>query len=312
MPGLDERIKLAYAECRAISRRHYENFPTASLLVPRDKRDALAAIYAFARAADDYADEPGQGTTEDRLRLIAAWRKRLVDCASQPLDGIEHPVFLALGDSIRKYCLSLENLDNLLRAFEQDAVNGRHQDFNSLLSYCTCSANPVGRLTLELFNYRDESLFRLSDFICTALQLTNFWQDIAIDLERDRLYLPLDDLAAFALDIATLREFGASKSAVADARWQRLMAFEVDRAAKLFEQGRPLPEQVGRELRRQLRLTWLGGTAILVKIESVRFDVFHRRPSLHLWDFAWLYLRSWRRPSWPARAFQTDSAGGEA
>lgn len=312
MPGVDERIKLAYAECRAISQRHYENFPTASHLVPRGKRDALAAIYAFARAADDYADEPGQGSPEDRLRSIGAWRERLIECASQPLAGIEHPVFLALGDSIRKYGLSLENLEHLLRAFEQDAVNGRHQDFNSLLSYCTCSANPVGRLTLELFHYRDPSLFLLSDAICTALQLTNFWQDVAVDLARDRVYLPLDDLATFGLDLATLREFGASKKPVTDARWRRLMAFETARTADLFEQGRLLPERVGRELRRQLRVTWLGGTAILAKIEVAGFDVFHQRPSLRLWDFAWLYLRSWRRPSRQTRAPCADGANGKA
>lgn len=312
MPGLDERIKLAYAECRTISRRHYENFPTASRLVPREKRDALAAIYAFARAADDYADEPGQGSPEDRLRLIGAWRKRLVDCVSGPLDGIDHPVFLALGDSIHRYSLSLENLDNLLRAFEQDAVNGRHKNFNSLLSYCTCSANPVGRLTLELFNYRDAGLFRLSDFICTALQLTNFWQDVAIDLARDRVYLPLDDLAAFGLDLAAIREFAASKLPITDIRWHRLMAFEVERTANLFEQGRPLPERVGRELRRQLRLTWLGGTTILGKIEAAGFDMFHRRPSLHLWDFARLYLRSWRRPSWQTKVSWANGANGRA
>ncbi len=308
MPALDERIRLAYAECRAISRRHYENFPTASRLVPRDKRDALAAIYAFARAADDYADEPGQGAAEDRLRLIAAWRDRLNQCASQPPAEIEHPVFLALSDSIRKYNLSPKNLDNLLRAFEQDAVTHRHPDFDSLLSYCACSANPVGRLTLELFNFRDAELFALSDFICTALQLTNFWQDVAVDLERDRVYLPLNDLTAFGLDLETLREFGASKRQVTDARWQRLMEFQVERTAGLFEQGRLLPERVGSNLRRQLRLTWLGGMTILEKIKAVHCDVFRSRPSLRAADFALLYLKSWRAPS---SRMRLTGAGGE-
>lgn len=295
MTALDERIKSAYAECRAISRRHYENFPTASRLVRRDKRDALAAIYAFARAADDYADEPGQGAPEERLRSIGAWRDRLNECYSKPLAEIEHPVFLALGDSIHRYNLSYDNLNNLLRAFEHDAVTNRHQDFNSLLSYCTCSANPVGRLTLELFDYRNEEMFALSDFICTALQLTNFWQDVAIDLARDRVYLPLDDLAAFGLDLETVREFSASKGPVTDNRWRRLLEFQVERTAGLFEQGRLLPEKVGSNLRSQLRLTWLGGMTILRKIKAVQYDVFHFRPSLRKWDFAGLYLRSRRR-----------------
>ncbi|HEV2498488.1 MAG TPA: squalene synthase HpnC [Terriglobia bacterium] len=295
MTALDERIKSAYAECRAISRRHYENFPTASRLVRRDKRDALAAIYAFARAADDYADEPGQGTSEERLHSIGAWRDRLNECYSKPLAEIEHPIFLALGDSIHRYNLSFDNLNNLLRAFEHDAVTNHHQDFNSLLSYCKCSANPVGRLTLELFNYRNAEMFALSDFICTALQLTNFWQDVAIDLARDRVYLPLDDLTAFGLDLETVREFSASKGPVTDDRWRRLLEFQVERTAGLFEQGRLLPEKVGSNLRSQLRLTWLGGVTILRKIKAVRYDVFHFRPSLRKWDFAGLYLRSRRR-----------------
>lgn len=297
MPPLTERIQSAYAECRAISRRHYENFPTASRLVTRDKRDALAAVYAFARAADDVADEPGRGSPAERLRALAAWRKLLDECYAKPLDEITHPVFLALGDTARKYKLSHTNLDNLLRAFEQDVRTNRHADFDSLLSYCACSANPVGRLTLELFDYRDPHLFELSDFICSALQLANFWQDIAVDLGRDRVYLPQEDIARFGLGLQEIEAFRVSKQAVTDPRWRRLMAFEIERTEDLFERGRPLPELVGRELRRQLRMTWLGGASILEKIVEVRYDVFRRRPSLKLADLIRLYLKSWRAPS---------------
>jgi hydroxysqualene synthase len=296
MQTMQARLRDAYAQCQTISRRHYENFPTASRLVTRDKRDALAAIYAFARAADDFADEPGQGSAETRLKSIARWRDQLNECYSNPLDGIMHPVFLALGDAIRRYKLSLVNLDNLLRAFEQDVCTNRHNDFASLLAYCTCSANPVGRLVLELFDYRDPVLFALSDSICTALQLANFWQDVAIDLARDRIYVPLNDLALFNLTVAELNTFRLSNQPVAEPRWQRLMALEVGRAAELFEQGRALPEKVGRDLRRQLRITWLGGMNILESIQAVRYDVFRRRPSLHALDFAKLYLKSWRAP----------------
>src|SRR5580698_4774110 len=184
----EPKLREAYAECRRLASRHYENFPTASYLVPRDKRDALAAVYAFARYADDVADEPG---VENRLEKLADWRAELV--ASYEGKS-EHPVFLALRDSAERYQLSRQNFENLLTAFESDVVTNRRKDFDSLLKYCTFSANPVGRLVLELFGYHDAHRFELSDYICTALQLTNFWQDVAIDYSRDRVYLPHADL----------------------------------------------------------------------------------------------------------------------
>jgi len=281
MSGMDNQtIRDAYAECRRLARRHYENFPTASLLVPRDKRDALAAIYAFARYADDVADEPG---VEGRLEQLAEWRQKLCECYAGKVD---HSVFIALRDAAERYQLSEVHFQNLLRAFEQDVLVNRHKDFASLLAYCTCSANPVGRLVLELFGHRDAELFELSDHICTALQLTNFWQDVAVDLDRDRIYLPLDDLARFGCSLDDLRAYRT------DERWSKLMAFEIERTWGLFEKGRMLPERVVPELQRQLRLTWLGGTTILKKIEAVRYDVFRRRPTLSKWDFARLYLRA--------------------
>ncbi len=217
-------LEAAYAACRRLVRRHYENFPVASLLVPRDKRDALAAIYAFARSADDFADEPG---VEGRLEALADWRRRLYACVEGEVD---HPTFLALGDTIQKHRLSLTNLDNLLRAFEMDVTVNRHQNFESLLQYSTCSANPVGRLMLELFDHRDPELLALSDNICTALQLTNFWQDVRIDLERDRVYLPLDDLASFDLSVDILKRWKLESSAPTgsgmEERWRGLMALE--------------------------------------------------------------------------------------
>jgi phytoene synthase len=280
MTYADSTIRGAYAECRRLARRHYENFPTASYLVPREKREALAAIYAFARYADDVADEPG---VEGRLEQLAEWRQKLVDCYAGKAD---HPVFIALRDAVEKYSLSQENFEDLLRAFESDVRVNRHQGFSSLLAYCTCSANPVGRLVLELFGYRDAELFALSDHICTALQLTNFWQDLAVDLGRDRIYLPLEDLSRFGYGLEDLR---AKRT---DERWRRLMACEIQRTRELFERGKLLPEKVRPQLRRQLRLTWLGGMAILAKIEKAGYDVFRRRPSLGWIDFARLYLKA--------------------
>lgn len=286
-------LKAAYAACRRLARRHYENFPVASLLVPRDKRDSLAAIYAFARSADDFADEPG---VEGRLEKLADWRRRLYACVEGEAD---HPAFLALGDTIHKHRLSVSNLDNLLRAFEMDVTVNRHQNFESLLKYSSCSANPVGRLMLELFDHRDHELFALSDNICTALQLTNFWQDVRIDLERERVYLPLDDLASFDLSVGLLRLWKLENNLQADPgieeRWRCMMALEAKRTWQLFMNGKPLPERVVPQLRRQLRLTWLTGTTILTRIEAVEFDVFRRRPKLELFDFVRLYFRA-RRP----------------
>jgi phytoene synthase len=286
------KIRAAYAECRRLARRHYENFPTASYLVPRDKRDALAAIYAYARYADDLADEPG---VEGRLAQLAAWRQKLTECYA---GKAEHPVFIALRDMIEKFRLSQENFENLLRAFESDVRVNRHVNFLSLLAYCSCSANPVGRLVLELFGHREPELFLLSDHICTALQLTNFWQDVAVDLARDRIYLPLEDLARFNL---TLVDLCARRL---DDRWRQLMAFQIERTRKFFERGQALPEKVRPELRRQLRLTWLGGMTILSKIETVGYDVFGARPSLGLADFLRLYLQARR----PLRGGQANAA----
>ena len=275
-----ERIRAAYGECRRLARRHYENFPVASLLVPRDKRDALAAIYAFARYADDLADEPG---IEGRLEKLAAWRELLRECFS---GKAYHPVFLALQDSVRRFHLSFENFENLLRAFESDVEVNRRRDFSSLLAYCACSANPVGRLVLELFGQREPELFALSDCICTALQLTNFWQDVAVDLERDRIYLPLEDLQRFNYTLDDLR------AKRVDGRWGELLKFEIARTRALFEQGKMLPERAAPELRLQLRLTWLGGMTVLRRIESVGYDVFRRRPSLSKLDFVRLYFHA--------------------
>jgi phytoene synthase len=293
----DQRIRAAYDECRRLARRHYENFPVASRLVPRDKRDALAAIYAFARCADDFADEPG---VEDRLEKLATWRELLRACFA---GEVQHPVFLALRDSVQRFHLSFENFENLLRAFESDVRVNRHRDFSSLLAYCVCSANPVGRLVLELFDHREQELFALSDCICTALQLTNFWQDVAVDLERDRIYLPLEDLQRFHYTIDDLR------AGRVDERWHELLKFEIARTRPLFEQGKAVPERVTPELRVQLRLTWLGGMTMLRKIESVDYDVFRRRPSLGKLDFVRLYFHA-RYSPWVRRGDHAPNIAG--
>jgi hydroxysqualene synthase len=288
MKSDDLKLRAAYAECRGLARRHYENFPVASRLVPSDKRDALAAIYTFARSADDFADELG---VPERLERLADWRAKLVACYAGESDS-ENATFVALADTIRRFRLSQVHFEDLIRAFELDVRNNRHANFDSLLAYSACSANPVGRLVLELFGHRDPELLELSDCICTALQLTNFWQDAAVDLERGRVYLPMEDLARFGVTLDELRERRL------DGRWRSLAALEAGRTRELFERGRGLPEKVAPELRRQLRLTWLGGTTILERIEAADYDVFTRRPKLTRLDFARLFWRA-RRPLQP-------------
>jgi phytoene synthase len=282
------QLEAAYAACRRLARRHYENFPVASHFVPRDKRDALAAIYAFARCADDFADEDrdkGAVKPEERLQRLTDWRQKLQDCY---LGHADDPVFVALGEAARQFQLSRKHFEDLLCAFELDVRVNRHADFSSLLAYCSCSANPVGRLVLELFGHRDAALVALSDDICTALQLTNFWQDVAVDLEGDRVYLPLEDLARFEYSLDDLR------AARVDERWRRLLAFELERTREMFARGRSLTEAVATSLRLQLRLTWLGGMRILDKIEEAEYDVFRSRPSLGRLDFLRLLVRAWQ------------------
>ncbi len=286
----DSQVEAAYATCRRLARRHYENFPVASYLVPRDKRDALAAIYAFSRCADDFADEgAGKGVPapapEARLQQLSDWRRKLRDCY---LGHADHPVFLALSNAARRFQLTRQHFEDLLRAFELDVRVSHHENFSSLLAYCSWSANPVGRLVLELFGHREVELVALSDNICTALQLTNFWQDVAVDLERDRVYLPLEDLARFEYSLDDLR------AARADERWRRLLAFELERTREMFERGRSLPERVTPSLRFQLRMTWLGGMRILDKIEGAQYDVFRSRPSLGRLDFLKVFVRARR------------------
>jgi hydroxysqualene synthase len=288
----DPKTHVAYGECRRLAARHYENFPVASRLVPSDKRDALAVIYAFARSADDFADEPGM---TGRLAALAAWRSKLDACFSGTTD---HQVFIALADVVARFGLSYDHFNNLICAFESDVRTNRHADFASLLDYCRCSANPVGRLVLELFGHRSAELFALSDSICTALQLANFWQDVGIDLGRDRIYLPLQDLARFGLSVSDLQDLMKARDGVVPKalleRWQGLMAFQVRRTRDLFEDGSSLPELVVPELCRQLRITWLGGMTILARIESVRYDVFRKRPALSKLDFVRLYYKARR------------------
>jgi squalene synthase HpnC len=257
----------AYAHCEQRARAHYENFPVASRLLPARMRPHIAAIYAFARTADDFADEPGLATSE-RLRLLDDWRQRLL--AAPGTD----PVFIALANTIRHHRLPLSLFEDLLSAFRQDVTTSRYGSWSEVLDYCRRSANPVGRLVLRVAGYDDPRLDRSSDAVCTALQLTNFWQDLERDWAIGRLYVPADDrrnAGALEDDLAARRM---------TAEWRQVMSLMMRRTRELFAEGRSVCEGVHGRLRWELRLTWLGGSRILDKLEHAQFDVFHHRPTI--------------------------------
>ena len=270
-------IQEAYAFCEQLTRNHYENFPVGSVLVPKAKRQHIYSIYAFARTADDFADEgyQTQTSTEDRLRLLDDWEKQLDESLS---GNFQHPIFAALQQTIRELDLPIQLFKDLLSAFRQDVVKSRYNNFDEVLDYCRRSANPIGRLILLLFGYRDEKLFQLSDRICTALQLTNFWQDVSVDLEKDRVYLPQNEIEKFNYSEAEL--YGK----ICNDSYRELLKFQVQRTQKIFEEGKPLLNLVSGKLRLELKLTWLGGVQILRMIELNNYDTLGYRPSLSKFD----------------------------
>jgi squalene synthase HpnC len=276
--GVDQ----AFAYCASVTDAHYENFPVASLFLPADKRPYIQAIYAFSRAADDIADEPGL-TPDERLAELDRWNDMLTQCYQ---GEATHPVFIALRETIARQNIPIEPLRDLIAAFRRDVTQSRYETYEDLLSYCRCSANPVGRLVLMIFNQRDEQLCRLSDSICTALQLTNFWQDVYVDLQKDRLYLPREDLVRFGYSEAKWKDL------IVDDTFRNLMRFQVERTRELFYEGAELPLRVEKDLQIELRLVWFGGMTILDMLRRRSYDVFRTRPSLSNFDKAWIFLRA--------------------
>ena len=261
---------------------HYENFPVASILLPRRLVPAVEAIYAFARSADDLADE-GDATPEQRLAALQEYERQLdlIGAGAQP-DG---PMFARLAAVVAQYRLSLDPMRNLLSAFKQDVVTHRYLDYATLLDYCRRSADPVGRLMLALYQADDAHNLREADAICSALQLTNFWQDVAIDFTKGRVYIPQEDLARFKVSE------GALRAGTAHAQFQGLMRFEVERARALMLSGAPLVKRLPGRIGMELRMIVQGGLRILEKLDAVGYDVFRRRPVLAWHD--WLVI-GWR------------------
>ena len=264
---------------------HYENFPVASLLCPPHLRPAVAAIYWFARTADDIADE-GDALPTQRLADLAACRADLFAAAEgRPVSARWPAIFAALAPVIRQFQLSVPLLDDLLSAFEQDVVKQRYATEAELLDYCRRSANPVGRLLLHLYGVNDAVSLAQSDHICTALQLINFWQDLSVDIPRGRIYLPQELWAAHGVDEARLQARDVNPATTA------LVADCVQSARARMLSGAPLVKKVAGRAGWELRLVVQGGLRILDKIEAIHFATLRRRPKLMPWDLA---LMLWR------------------
>jgi len=281
-------LKEAYAVCERIARAHTENFPVASRFLPAHLRPHVWALYAFARSADDFADEAEFAGR--RGQALARWEENL----ERAFHGeAEHPVFIALRHTVEKFELPIQPFQELLTAFTMDLSVNRYPTWSALDSYIQHAAHPIGRTLLYIFGYRDPQLHRWSDDICSALLVTNLLQDVAIDLEKDRVYLPEEDLRHFGLSSESLYARAATPA------FRDLMRFEVAKARALYERGRPLLDAVGKDLGFELALIWCGGVGILDKIEAVGFDVFRRRPTMHAADKAMVVARAatMRRPS---------------
>lgn len=258
---------------------HYENFPVASILLPAHMRKAVRAIYRFARSADDLADE-GDLTPTQRLAELQAMRDGLNDIARglTPVDTR----LLELAAVIRQHQLPIQPFYDLLDAFSQDVTKHRYAHFGELMAYCRKSANPIGRLMLKLFGDTDPRHQAWSDGICSALQLINFLQDVAVDYRKGRIYLPQDEMTRFGI---SEQQIAAGR---VDALWQQFMQFQIERARRMLAAGAPLGRALPGRFGLEVRMIILGGERVLYRLYETQGDVFHHRPVLRLAD--WFYM----------------------
>ena len=261
---------------------HYENFPVASFLLPRHLRRPIEAIYRFARSADDIADE-GDATSAERLAALADYDRALEQIAAGTTP--DTPVFAELATMVREHALPIDLLHDLISAFRQDVTVKRYPDFATLQDYCRRSANPVGRLLLHLFGRATPDNLVRSDQICTALQLANFWQDVAVDWQKDRVYLPQDELQRFNIPET---QIAASHWT---AGWAALMDFQVERTRQMMQTGAPLARNLPGRMGWEIRFTVQGGLRILERVQQIRGNVFAARPVLGPRDWTLVLLR---------------------
>ncbi len=269
MPAVAPTLEEARVWCRQLAESHYENFHVATWFLPKALRPHFHAIYAYCRMSDDLGDEVGD--TPAALALLDWWGRELDSCYE---GQAHHPVFVALAETIRARSIPKEPFADLLKAFRQDQTVSRYRTMADVLEYCRYSANPVGRLVLYACGYADEECFKLSDATCSALQLANFWQDVRVDWQKDRVYLPQEDMQRFGVMEEIIAQGKATPA------FRALLDYEVDFARRLFEEGLPLIGMVGRELAVDLDLFSRGGLEILRAIERRDYDVLSARPSI--------------------------------
>ena len=280
-----ETLQNAYAECLAMANSHYENFPVASHLLPKHLRQPIAVVYAFARRADDFADE-GDLSNEERLAALDDFGDKL-DLIEQN-QFVDDTTFIALADVIKQHEMPVSLFHDLLTAFKMDVTKKRYANFGEVIEYCRYSANPVGRLLLYLNKATSEENLGYSDAICTALQLTNFLQDISQDLEEsDRIYLPQDEMEQCGVSEDDIRK------KVTNAATRKLIEFQIRRTLKLMQAGAPLGKVLKGRMGLELRMTVMGGSRILYKLNQQYDDVFSR-PRLSKWDMIWMLWKAIR------------------
>ena len=278
-------MESAVTDSLTLTNTHYENFPVASFLLPMRLRQPIGLIYAFARNADDFADE-GELAPEQRLALLDGYRRQLdrIAAGATPDD----PLFAALAGIIEQYGLPIQLFHDLLDAFSQDVVKTRYENLGEVMDYCRRSANPIGRLLLHLYGETDARNLAYSDAICSALQIINFLQDVAIDYRKDRIYLPQDDLRKFRISEQQIAAGDPSGA------WWPMMQFEIERTRRLLQAGAPLGLALKGRIGLEMRSIIAGGETILRKLHRSHGDMFNQRPVLRPWDWAYMMYRAVR------------------
>lgn len=267
IPESAPSLSQAQQYCERLARSHYENFPVVTWFLPEHLHQHFYNVYAYCRISDDLGDEVGD--KQQSLLLLDQWQAELAQC----YDGEpRHPVFVALRRTVQEFEIPRHEFSDLLQAFRQDQIVSHYPRFADLLGYCQHSANPVGHLVLYLCGYRDAQRQKLSDYTCTALQLANFWQDVGVDFEKGRIYLPLEDFARFGVSEQDLAARRVTPQFLA------MMKFEVKRTREWFYEGLPLAKNVDRRLARDIELFSRGGLAVLRAIERQNYDVLTSRP----------------------------------
>lgn len=265
-----------------LAETHYENFPVGSFFLQKEFRGPIRLVYVFARVADDIADE-GNDSKETRLQRLDEWGEEFRRALAR---DSSISFFQELVEAVNKFAIPPALFFDLVEAFRMDAVGRDYRTFDDLLFYCRHSANPIGRILLHIFNCANDETYKFSDAICTALQLANFWQDLSIDIKRNRVYIPRDDFERFGLTADDLR-IGRGTDAI-----RLLLQYQVERTKKLFLDGAPLFRLIDKRFALELRLTHRGGMRILEKVEHLGYDTLHHRPVLSRFDWALIGFRS--------------------